>query len=281
MDDTSGRLRTDDSTTAADQELDRDTARRTQEIRSGIAQTRADMSETIDAIQDKLRPGNIAAAATDRIKNATSRAARNVADAATDTANATMARTREFVGNGGNGRTVAGAMIGIGAAWLIVDRWRYSSGRRREWRDSSYPGSYRTGEWRRPEDYSTTPSQEDDSTARDYSSTSARVRDVQTRAVRRAERAVDGFERLLRRNPLMVGAAAMAVGAAVGLALPETERENEWMGEAREELFERAQDMARSTASQVRQAAGDIAGQVANEVVGGTDQPNTGNAPQR
>ena len=281
MDDTSGRLRTDDSTTAADQELDRDTARRTQEIRSGIAQTRADMSETIDAIQDKLRPGNIAAAATDRIKNATSRAARNVADAATDTANATMARTREFVGNGGNGRTVAGAMIGIGAAWLIVDRWRYSSGRRREWRDSSYPGSYRTGEWRRPEGYSTTPSQEDDSTARDYSSTSARVRDVQTRAVRRAERAVDGFERLLRRNPLMVGAAAMAVGAAVGLALPETERENEWMGEAREELFERAQDMARSTASQVRQAAGDIAGQVANEVVGGTDQPNTGNAPQR
>ena len=113
------------------------------------------------------------------------------------------------------------------------------------------------------------------------SSTSARVRDVQTRAVRQAERAVDGFERLLRSNPLMVGAAAMAVGAAVGLALPETERENEWLGEAREELFERAQDVARSTASQVRQAAGEIAGQVANEVVGGNDQPNTGNAPQR
>ena len=176
MDDTSRRLRTDDSTNPADQELDRDTARKTQEIRSGIAQTRADMSETIDAIQDKLRPGNIAAAATDRIKDATSRVARNVADAATDTAHATVARTREFVGNGGTSRTIAGAMIGIGTAWLIVDRWRYSSGSRRGWKDSSWPGSYRTGEWRRPDDYSTAPSQEDDPTPRDYSSTSARVR---------------------------------------------------------------------------------------------------------
>jgi len=78
-----------------------------------------------------------------------------------------------------------------------------------------------------------------------------------------------GFERLLRSNPLMVAAAAMTVGAAVGLAMPETEHENEWMDEAREELFEHAQDVVHRTASQVRQAAGDIAGQVASEMVGG------------
>ena len=47
MDDTPRRISNDES--------------RTEELRSEIAQTRADMSETIDAIQEKLRPGNIAA----------------------------------------------------------------------------------------------------------------------------------------------------------------------------------------------------------------------------
>jgi hypothetical protein len=272
-------LRGEENTTTG-QDLDRDTARTTQEIRSEIAQTRADMSETIEAIQDKLRPGNIAAAATDRIKNATSRAATRVADAASQTANATMTKTREFAGNGMHGRSVAQAMIGIGAAWLIVDRWRHSGARRREWRGSSYRTSAGTPQWRRADDYSTSYAQEEDVTTSDYPDAASRVRDVRTRAMQQGERAMDGFGRLLRSNPLMVAAAAMAVGAAVGLALPETERENEWMGEAREELFEHAQDVARSTASQVQRAAGDIAGQVASEIVGG-DKGTSGSAPQR
>jgi hypothetical protein len=70
---------------------------------------------------------------------------------------------------------------------------------------------------------------------------------------------------LLHGNPLMVGAAAIAVGATVGLALPETEAENEWLGETRDTMVERAQEVA----TEMRQAAGDIAGQVANDVVRG------------
>lgn len=241
MDDTARRLRDDESTTV-EQDVDRDTARTTREIRSEIAQTRADMSETIEAIQDKLRPGNIAAAATDRLKNATSRAATKVADAASQTANATMTKTRQFAGNGMSGGNVARAMVGVGTAWLLVDHWRRSGAQREQWRDDpSYTASSRARE----------------------------TRELGTMAVERGQAAFDGFERLLRSNPLIVGAAALAIGAAVGLALPETEQENEWLGEAREELFEHAQDVARSTASQVRQAAGDIAGQVANEIVGG------------
>ena len=38
-------------------------------------------------------------------------------------------------------------------------------------------------------------------------------------------RAQNGLQRLMRQNPLLVGAAAMLVGAAVGAALPETEKE--------------------------------------------------------
>jgi hypothetical protein len=271
MDDTPRRMTNNEST--ADQDIDRETARKTQEIRSEIAQTRADMSETIDAIQDRLRPGNIAAAATDRIKDATSRAARRMADSASDTASSTARRTRRFVEDGGSGNNVARAMIGVGAAWLIIDRWRHSGEHRYNRRPPSY-SRYRAEQWRGDE-YTTSLSPEEDLT-HDYGAASSRGPEMGTRVRQQGERALDGFDRLLRSNPLMVAAAAMAVGAAVGLALPETDRENEWMGEAREELFERAQDVARSTASQVRQAAGDIAGQVASEVVGGEESSKGG-----
>ena len=46
------------------------------------------------------------------------------------------------------------------------------------------------------------------------------------------------------------------------------ESENEWLGETKDAVMERAQDVA----TQVRQAAGDIAGQVASEVVSGRQE---------
>jgi hypothetical protein len=72
-------------------------------------------------------------------------------------------------------------------------------------------------------------------------------------------RARNGFERVMHENPLLVGAAAALVGAAVGLALPETERENELMGEARDHVIEQAQDVARSA---IKETAGDVAGRL-------------------
>ena len=67
----------------------------------------------------------------------------------------------------------------------------------------------------------------------------------------------------------MAGAAAAVIGAAVGLSLPETERENEWLGDAKETVMDRAQDVARNAATAVQEAAGDMAGEVAKTVVGG------------
>jgi ElaB/YqjD/DUF883 family membrane-anchored ribosome-binding protein len=69
-------------------------------------------------------------------------------------------------------------------------------------------------------------------------------------------RAQNQLQRMLQENPLLVGAGALVLGAAVGLAVPETERENEWMGEARDTVVNRAQDAARNAASQVQNAVG-------------------------
>jgi hypothetical protein len=159
-------------------------------------------------------------------------------------------------------------MIGIGSAWLLVDRWRHS-GERERWgyRRGEYYREGRTGEpWYRDEEYvSSEAHDEPGAIERSYHSASSMSREAGEQLRRTSRRARNRFAELLESNPLMVGAAALAVGAAVGLALPETERENEWLGEARETLAERAQEMA----SQARHAAGDIAGQVASEVVSG------------
>jgi Protein of unknown function (DUF3618) len=287
MDDTSRRLNDEGDTgrTALhDSDLDEESARKAREIRSEIAQTRDDMSETIDAIQEKLRPGNIAAAATDRVRDAATSAARNVADSASHTARHTLESTRRIaddLAEDGRMTTIAGTMIAIGSAWLLFDRWRSSRRPRTTWRSGSgaYGSAYRSDygnepyrtRWTREsaaDEYDTEGSDEGVFTE-GYERASAMAHDVRERAAETTYRARNAFSELLESNPLMVGAAAVAIGATVGLAFPETERENEWMGDTKETVFERAQDVARSTVTQVRQAAGDIAGQVANEVVSG------------
>jgi ElaB/YqjD/DUF883 family membrane-anchored ribosome-binding protein len=75
------------------------------------------------------------------------------------------------------------------------------------------------------------------------------------------------FQRMLLENPLAVGAIAVAVGAAVGLAVPETPQEHQLMGSARDKLMDRAQTVAQDTIQRVQQATGDAMQRV-EEVAG-------------
>ena len=74
-----------------------------------------------------------------------------------------------------------------------------------------------------------------------YSSAS----DVANRAYSKAGElgsiASDTYDRYLQENPLVLGAAAFAVGAVVGLAVPSTDYEGELMGDTRDELLRKAQ----------------------------------------
>ena len=72
---------------------------------------------------------------------------------------------------------------------------------------------------------------------------------------------------MLSENPLALGAAATIVGVAVGMTLPETDVENEWMGEARDTVVERAREVASDAAERVSTAADqvkDVAARAAN-----------------
>jgi len=55
-----------------------------------------------------------------------------------------------------------------------------------------------------------------------------------------------------------VGAVALAIGTAVGFSLPQTQRENELLGKARDTLIDRAEAVAQDTLEKVQQVASDV-----------------------
>jgi hypothetical protein len=69
----------------------------------------------------------------------------------------------------------------------------------------------------------------------------------------------------LEENPLAVGAVAFALGAVIGLSIPSTEIEGQYMGEARQNLIQQAQDKAGDLISQAQQVAGDLTKSVKDE----------------
>lgn len=73
-----------------------------------------------------------------------------------------------------------------------------------------------------------------------------------------AHRAEDRFANSMQDSPLAVGAVAIALGLAAGFAIPETRRENEILGPARDKLMDRARGMA----SQAKERATEVADRV-------------------
>ena len=70
-----------------------------------------------------------------------------------------------------------------------------------------------------------------------------------------AQQAKYRFDQTMHENPLAVSAAAIALGLAVGLSLPDTPIEDKLMGEARDSVMEKAQATAQETMQKVGQVA--------------------------
>lgn len=76
----------------------------------------------------------------------------------------------------------------------------------------------------------------------------SRVADQTRTQTRRVERAFHD-------TPLVIGAAALALGLAAGLAIPSTEKEAELVGDTRDHLMDKVRDVAEETKSKVQQVA--------------------------
>jgi uncharacterized protein DUF3618 len=247
-------------------DLDPDSERRAREIEGEIASTRAELSETIDALQEKLRPGNLASEATERVKAVTTEKVRSMAETASGTARQMMSETRN--------NPMPALMIGAGVAWLLLDRTRKGSGRHREHDEWSEYSSPRYGSYSETDDYYRSQGRGEQrwrpnrasSEGMSTEAISNWTREAADEARQTARRAQNGLQRMMRQNPLLVGAAAMLVGAAVGAALPETEKENEWMGDARDTVVDKAQQAAQNATQAVKEATNDIVGDTVSKV---------------
>ena len=250
------------------------------------------MSETIDAIQEKLKPRNIVANATERVKSAATERVREMADTARETAQQAMDYTRDTAtGVVGTAREPDPARVdrrrrgmvahkrsrrgarprdardygsymlrlrpwtrdeeptktrATAASWAAFGRIRF----RRRWPASGSPG------WRSREATATTcrgttaatamtaggtdrraarERPTGDERSRRHSAEPERVRESHGVAHpeyasetagsmrRMARRRQNQLQRMVQENPLLVGAGALMLGAAFGLAVPETE----------------------------------------------------------
>ncbi|CAA9473631.1 MAG: hypothetical protein AVDCRST_MAG02-4276 [uncultured Rubrobacteraceae bacterium] len=259
---------------------------RVEVTRVEIERTRADMSETVDAIQERLSPQNLKDQAKDRVKEATVGRAREARSGVVDTVRS---------------NPLPAALTGIGLGWLLmsarqqnqaqphyrddVSRYRtptneYAPVAREYPLDDGYEGndSSSAGEalGRARDRVGETATQAQDKAgdlagrakggASDLGSqTREKAGQLGSRARQQAGRAGSGFQRMLHENPLTVGALAIGAGAAIGLAIPETAKEHEVMGEARDTVVEKAQEKAQDAQQRVQRVAEEAQGAAQQE----------------
>ena len=295
-------------------------------IRANIERTRAEMSSTIDQIQDRLAPSNLAEQAKDAVREATIGRVEDMWQSAGD--NVEYARQSMFETVRSN--PIPAAMVGIGLGWLLMnrrsapqprysgrgsyrgDRWEaydrgyraYDESPRYYDRETQYGGQrsysearfsegrYRDDEPGIADRARQTAGNVAGSVAETASDVAGSVRDTASdvagnvrstasdvadrardtasdlaeRAQYGAQRVEDRVGTLMSDNPLALGAVALIAGIGVGLALPQTERENEWMGDARDRVVDQAQDVARDAIDRAKSVASDVADQATSSV---------------
>ena len=97
------------------------------------------------------------------------------------------------------------------------------------------------------------------------SNVSETAQDFGRRAQQTTRTAQRKLQRSWQQNPLMMGAASAVLGLIVGMAVPETEIENEYMGEARDNALEGVQQTVRETVEKVQNAATSAVGLVTGD----------------
>ncbi|HMR65213.1 MAG TPA: DUF3618 domain-containing protein [Anaerolineae bacterium] len=261
-------------------------------IKAQIRKTRAELSQTINAIQQELSPQHLVEQAKESLKEVTL----GKVEEMTHHASVTAENWRGSFIHTVKENPMPVALMGIGLGWLIFNNKRSDD-------DYVYYPTTRdmgiqTEETRyfdRADALGYEPEEEDTPSIKDrvtsikdkaaetvseaastlqektgqmaegmrhrLSSTQDRTRARSNRLANQAkynaryygwrtkEKARDSYQG----NPLTMGLVAIAAGALVGLLVPNTPQENEWLGETRDQLFEQAQAKVKDTAEKVQQ----------------------------
>ncbi len=290
--------------TAADEFRDDDIDSETERLKADIEDSRAEIGQTINEIQERLSPEHLMDQVKETVREATIGKVERVMDRVSDTISNVTEPAMDMMGRAGEklketGSSVTNivqqnpipcALIGLGLGMFIVNRIRNADGRTSRSRayqpefeaGTAIPRHAASGMGRQSggtygeyagaaREYGASAIRQVKDSANEFAHGAAeRVSDLGHQAREGAMRAGRTFQQFTQDNPLAVGAAAVAVGAVVGLALPSTRIEHEYMGEASEKLVDKAQQVARDAMDKVKTATQGETG----------DQAQSANPPQ-
>ncbi len=236
-----------------------------QDIEREIEETRARMSNNIDALGDRLSPDNLKHEAKSAIRHAAQDAVSNVGEQARRTGSRLVDVIRE--------NPLPVIAFGAGVTWLLTQRSNGDISGDRMARFAYTGPDRRQGTWEHgsgikgrvgeavsgvKESVSEAASEIKGRAGEVASDVSGlkdraqeRVGELGGQARRQTQRVKTNLEHAATENPLMVALGATVAGLVLGLLLPGTERENEMMGPARDQLMDRAE----KTAERVKDAA--------------------------
>jgi hypothetical protein len=224
------------------------------EIEAEILRARADMDATLTAIESRLTAGALFDQSVDYLRHS---------------------GANEFVSNLGASvkqNPVSIVLVGVGLSWLMLSR-----------RNPARSGAASDEERYGVESAGASPSVREragdaldrvsaaagsarESAAKTTQTAAEKLTDAASTARDRARRAIEdgrrqarrvrrGYDHLLREQPFTLGAIGLAVGAVIAAALPRTRQEDEWMGEARDRLAEKASEAAAEEPEHTRRMA--------------------------
>jgi hypothetical protein len=253
-----------------------------------IEETRDQMTLTVEVIGDRLDPKNIVESAKETVRDATVGKVEDMAN----TAGAMVSDAGDTVRDVGGGMVdtvtrnpIPAAMVAIGLGWLAMSR--RSNGGRTSYRPGHAggyhdPDTYGDPYGRPPERWSE-PGDGPNPVEQVQQRAGAVAGQVQQRAGEAADEVGrlaeqvpyrveslsrqigDNATRMFNQNPLAVGAIAVAVGAAVGLALPSTEAERRAIGQPARQALDKAEEVATEALGQAEQTARDVEEQAREE----------------
>jgi hypothetical protein len=254
------------------------------DIQQDIQHTRAEMTETVDAITARFEPEYLKEQAKDVVRSTARDAGSSMIDTIRD-------------------NPLPAVLTAVGLGWLLTQGGSGGDRDRRDYEEHYFRVYGRYPDYRRAymtlRDPAYGRARDGDRSVADRASDAAgdardraahaaddarqragdladqagdRVSDAADQAQYYGHQATSWLQGQVNRNPLGVGAAALAAGALVGMAVPETHAENRLVGEQAERVKREAQaaaqeklDQAKTVASRVADEAKDKAEDVADQ----------------
>jgi len=238
-------------------------------IEREIAQTRASIDTTVGELGERLRPSQLADDARSYVRETARRSASNAWSSVSSTV---------------RDNAVPFALVGGGLAWYMAARrgngshrgfasgydegYRAASGHRvgagTDWQGSeqgltsSVGAAVQGAKERAGEIASHAAERAREATGQIYERGAELGSRAQQQVQRQVYRARWQLDLMRAERPLVLGVAALALGAIAGAGLPSTRREDELLGETRDQVVGAAAQAGRETVEQVRQAASQL-----------------------